>query len=226
MSASNDCAQPAIDPETVLKWFQEAWPRAKRYPDLRVCHSVAVHVQVVRARLRHRGRPKPQPSPAAQKYGGLFQKHAPALRAQLEIKAATRTVVEMDANRLIIVDQEYYDHFKAVISAFEEAERNVKAALDALEGCRRFEIRDQDPARFIKEAAQEAWRSTGEKVPRSVNFDDPLCKFVRLALRHIGLARSAAAISAVLHGRNRLRLKGVHFPLQAISSFNNRPYAF
>lgn len=190
-----------ITASAVQKLFLAAWPRSKQYPNLILCEGVAIRMRIVRDRR------KPiWPKPIALKHGKGFLLHAADMCAQLEREASiysTTAIYPDGEEELIIHDRERYDLYNMAIAALAEAERSVTEALAAWGARRPLYIEDQDPARFVMAAAQEAWERTGCKVPRSVNSDGGLCVFVQGALKRIGRVYTLPAISSVLKGKNR-----------------------
>jgi hypothetical protein len=141
------------------------------------------------------------PNPHAiksKKYGGLFSTHAQVLLPELEDRAAWYK--SMGAEEIGYPD---YNDCQLAIAAIHEAQQSVRTALDAWRSAQPRQPKDH--VHFIKEAAQEAWRQTGEKPPVSVNDDDPLCKFILIALEGIGMSSTTHNISAVLRGRHNTR---------------------
>ena len=106
-----------------------------------------------------------------------------------------------------IVDPGALARLDAAGAALVAAERAVRDAIAAYADAMPPPRPDLDAAAFLAERVQRAWRGTpGAAVPVSVNDDDPLVAAVQALLKAAGRPHSAAAVSAVLRGRNeRLR---------------------
>jgi hypothetical protein len=200
-----------ITAEAVLDLFRAAWPRAKQYPDPFWCGHIAIALRVVRDRRTRRTPPKPAPVEAVG-HGRRFLEHAPDMRAQLENEAIRYFHVDETngGESKVFLDRARHDRCIAALAALEEAQRAVRAALDAWEVRDPFYIEPQDPARFIWSTVQRALQASDCAVPRSVqNDDDPMCNFVAAALKLAGVLTkrgtppSPAAISKVLSGKNQ-----------------------
>lgn len=199
-----------IAAEVVRRMFQQHWPRAGNYPDNFWCGHIACALRVLRDR-----RPPPEPDiPEAIRYGGLFDRHAPALIVELEREASAYVIFDANTNEPQFIDQERYRRCRAAIEALNLAQAAVEAAVSVWNDRNPLRLTDRDPAKFLCEMVQLAWEGTaGADVPRSINEDDPLCKFIAQGLTHAGIRPgqgkhkggeyTPSAVSSVLRGRTK-----------------------
>jgi hypothetical protein len=199
-------AEP-ITAEVVLSLFEKAWPAAK-HPDAFWCGHIAIALGVIRDRRKP---PKPK-QPDAVAAARRFLDDLPEMRARLESEAAWYFYVDITdgAETVVYTDRERHDRCVAARTALEDAQRAIRASLDAWEDRDPFLFEDQDPARFIWSITQRVLEISDCPVPRSVqNHDDPACKFVAAALAEAGVLTkrkkppSSGAISKILSGKNK-----------------------
>jgi hypothetical protein len=190
-----------ITADTVRAILEAAWPRAGVYPDHDACESLAICARVVRDRRK----PVPPPDPAAIKHGRLFAQHAGEMQDRLRTLAKWRRDVLGDAAE--IVEPGALARLDGAVTALATAEQAVRDALAAYGDAMPPPRPDLDAAKYVAQRVQQAWQGTpGAAVPVSVNECDPLVLATRAILGAAGRQHSAAAISAVLRGRNdRLR---------------------
>jgi hypothetical protein len=192
-----------ITPELVLKWLHAIWPKMAPYTNRLAFWHVVNALRSIRDAREMRKAPPPIMAP---KYARLFVRHAPRLLAHIDTRAE---IIRLQTQLGWIKDQHASAGASAVVEQVDEAVRMTQAAFDALNASGLMaEWRPAQPERFICHAVQEAWRAAAAKdkrvrVPQSKNPNDPLCRFVQLALAEIGMARELATISSVLRGRRR-----------------------
>jgi hypothetical protein len=180
----------------VEQLFRDAWPKAKRYPDLAACYSVAVRINIVKIT------PKPKkPGPlAALKHARLLLRHLPTIRQKWESDAQ---MYKMESGgREIVIHQRSLDHCSAVLEKIDLTERCVRIFLDA---CTPAALARPNPARFIAEAVRGAWQRVrgGAKVPKLGEPHGPLCLFVTAAMRLTGKTLSPETVYEMLRARRR-----------------------
>jgi hypothetical protein len=179
----------------VKSLFQKIWPRATRHPSLTECYGIAVRINIV-AIVPPPKKPSP---PTALKHGRLFLQHLPVIRQTWE---ALEESCKIESNgKKIVINQEYLNNCKAMLSMIDQTERCVQTFL---EKCTTTQSLDQNAAIFIADAVQMAWQTVvdNDRVPKSVGFNDPLCQFVTQAMAWAGKSRSSHTVSGMLRQRH------------------------
>lgn len=160
---------PKWPPEctAVSRLFREAWPNRKRYPDLLGCSYVCTTIQTVR--LKGVKAPKSPPLLGeGEKHARRLLKHLPATRASLQVLDFRQ--VPLDPEALERADgeaspidalPEAFREIMELVDKMTSVERDLRTLLNA-----RFPFPDRrNAARFIGDAAREAWRRAGETPP-------------------------------------------------------------
>ena len=198
--------------EIVRRLFREAWP-AREPPSGNLCYTVATAINVVRIRSFRVNRDTKKPGSLlgtkGEKYARLFVRHGELARQKLEDDLTPRRrTAELAAHpdlREWVRGVFDLDRYEALFEEMSKATRQVEALLAA---CKTKAIRP-NPARFLADTLQQAWRTAGDEIPpRSVNRDDPLCRFVHGALAEAGVKYSLATVSDMLRGRAGRRRSG------------------
>ena len=206
--------------ESVRKLFQTAWPTRKP-PDLQLCYRMATAIDVVRSRrprvnqdTKRRGSLL---GATGEKYARLFVRHSEIAQRKFEedLKERMRVVEVATCPQL----QDWvrrtfaFDRDKSLLDEMSKVQGQVAALLG---DCETKAVRP-NPARFLADTLQATWRDCrDDKPPRSVNPDDPLCRFVHAALAEAGVKYGQPTVSDMLRGRAGRRRSGKKRPDRAV----------
>ena len=176
--------------QAVEEWFRQATSRFA-VPSNDGCRMLATYVIM----LRHldKGQDTPSGQTKIVRDGKRFLRSLAAEREQIE-RLVSLTLQGRPRRQWLLEQRE-------ILAQIDETHRHIVALLPALSP---KPYPERDPIRLLAARAKEAWKeANGGRAPRSLNPDDPLCRFVVEALTAIGQQRSAAEVSEVLRGRRR-----------------------
>lgn len=175
--------------QQVDAWFRQATNRFVA-PPTKGCRAVAFYLLAFRHPVRDK---RPDTRKQALKHGKLFLAYIEPERRRIEEMVSLASRSQPFGNWL--------EEAKETLYRIGEVQRHIEALLLLISPKRDAK---PDPIRTIALAAQQVWADANNgRFPRSKNPDDPLCRFLDLALAGTHDYRSPAAISDVLRCRRR-----------------------
>lgn len=148
---------------------------------------VAFYLMALRSNHRKRHR-----KPEVVRSGELFLRYLAAERRQAEYW------ISLSSQGQPV--EHWFRKQQELLTQIDQTQHCIEALLPALWP----EHDERDLVRQVATVAKAAWEETNSgRPPRSTNPDDPLCRFVAVALAEIDQRISAAEVSEILRGRRR-----------------------